>query len=78
MLNITNQGNVNKPHNEGVPVMVQWKGIRLEIIRLQVQSLASLNGLRTQNCRDLWCSSQTQLGSGIAVAVAEASSCSSD
>ena len=30
----------------GVPVMVQWKQIRLVTIRLQVRSLASLSGLR--------------------------------
>ena len=49
-------------------------------MRLQVQSLALLSGLRIQHCRELWCRSQTQLGSGVdvAVAVAVAGSCSSD
>ena len=34
-----------------------------------VQSLALLSRLRIQCCCELWCRSQTQLGSGIAVAV---------
>ena len=51
----------------GVPVMVQWERIRL---RLRVLSLASLSGLRIWHCHELWGRSQTQLGSGVAVAVA--------
>ena len=35
---------------------------------MRVQSLASLDGLRIQHCRELWCRSQTWLGSQIAVA----------
>ena len=38
----------------GVPVVVQQKRIRLGTMRLQVQSLASLSGLRIQSCRELW------------------------
>ena len=34
--------------------MVQWKRIRLETMRLQVRSLASLNGLWIQRCHELW------------------------
>ena len=34
----------------GVPIVVQWKGIRLGTIRLWVQSLASLSGLRILCC----------------------------
>ena len=47
---------------------------------MQVPSLASPSGLRIQHCRELWCRSQMQLGSrtAVAVAVAWASSCSSD
>ena len=52
--------------------MAQWKQIRLGTMRLQVQSLASLSGLRIQRCRELWCRQQTWLGSGVAVAVAVA------
>ena len=39
----------------GVPVMVQRKQIRLGTMRLQVQSLASLSGLRIRHCCELWC-----------------------
>ena len=44
---------------------------------MQVQSLASLSGLKIWCCHELSCRSQTWLGSCIAVAVAEAGSCSS-
>ena len=36
---------------------------------LLVRALASLSGLRIRCCCELWCRSQTRLGSGIAVAV---------
>ena len=36
---------------------------------MQVQSLALLSGLRIRHCCELWCRSQTWLGSHIAVAV---------
>ena len=62
----------------GVPVMVQRKRLWLGTMRLRVQSLASLRGLRIWCCCELWCTSQMRLGSGIAVAVAEGGSCSSD
>ena len=45
---------------------------------MQVQSLALLSWLRIQHCHELWCSLQMHLGSGIAVAMVEARSCSSD
>ena len=45
---------------------------------MQVRSLASLSGLRIQGCHELWCRSQTQLRSGIAVALVQVSSYSSD
>ena len=38
-------------------------------MRTQIQSLAPLSGLRIWHCRELWYSSQTQLGSHVAVAV---------
>ena len=50
--------------------MVQQKQIQLGTITLQVRSLALLSGLRIQHCCELWCMSQTQLGSGITVALA--------
>ena len=49
-----------------------------EPIRIWVQSLASLNGLRIRRCHELFCRSQILLGSNVAVAVVKASSCSSD
>ena len=52
----------------GVPVVAQRKPIRLGTMRLWVQSLALLSGLRIRRCRELWCRSQMQLGS-VAVAV---------
>ena len=38
-------------------------------MRFQVQSLASLSGLRIQHCHELWCGSKTKLGSRVAVAL---------
>ena len=58
--------------------MAQRKQIRLGTMRLQVQSRALLSGLRIQHCGELWCSLQTQLGSGAAVAVVLAGSCNSN
>ena len=46
-------------------------------MRMCVQSLAPLSELRIQRCHKLQCRSQLRLESGIAVAVAEASNCSS-
>ena len=62
----------------GVPVVAQWKWTLLVSMRMLVQSLVLLTGLRIQCCHELWCSSQTQLRSCIAVAVAKADNCSSD
>ena len=55
-------------------------GFRLVSMRMCVQSLASLSRLKIQCWHKLLCRSQMQrqLRSGIAVAVAKASSCSSD
>ena len=39
-------------------------------MRLRVQSLALLSGLRIQHCHELWCRSQMWLRSRVAVAVA--------
>ena len=54
----------------GVPVVVQQKRIRLGTMRLQVQSLVLLSGLRMWRCHELWCRPKTSLGSHVAVAVA--------
>ena len=61
----------------GVPVMAQWKRIRLVSMRMWVRSLASLR-TGIQRCHELWYRSQKQLESHIAVAVVKASSCSSN
>ena len=50
-----------------VPVVMQWKWIRLGTTRLWVRSVATLSELRIRCCHELWCRSQTRLGSGIAV-----------
>ena len=54
----------------GVPVVAQRKQIRLGTMRLRVQSLALLGGLRIWRCHELWYRSQTRLESGVAVALA--------
>ena len=62
----------------GAPVMAQWltnsTSIHLVSMRIWVQSLASLNGLRIWHCCKLWCRLQTRLGSRVAMAVASCSS----
>ena len=50
--------------------MEQQKRIRIGTMRLWVRSLAFLGGLRIRHCCELWCRSQTWLGSGIVVALA--------
>ena len=86
---VTDQGNIfhcggrlepwgNFKEDEGVPVIVQRKRIWLGTMRSRVRSLASLSGLRIWHCHALWCRLQTRLRSGIAVAMAQAGSKSSD
>ena len=55
-----------------------FSGLRIQLVsmRMPVQSLASLTGLRTQRCCRLRRRSRVQLRSHIAVAVAYASTCS--
>ena len=60
----------------GVPIMAQQKQILVVSMTMQVRSLASLRRLRMWCCHELWCRSQTWLGSR--VAVAQASGCSSN
>ena len=45
-----------KIHQLGVPAVVQQKQTRIISMRIRDQSLASLNGLRIQRCRELCCS----------------------
>ena len=47
-------------------------------MRIQVQSLPLLSGLRVWRCHELWCRLHTQLGSHIAAAVVQASAYSLD
>ena len=61
---------IQNERTAGVPVMMQQKQIRLGIMRLWVRPLALLSGLRIQHCCELWCRSQMQLRSGVAVALA--------
>ena len=75
-----NQGfmfTLGKMKKWGVPVVAQQQQTGLVSMRMQVQSLSSLSGLRIQPLHELWWL-QTWLGSQVAVAVAQASSCSSD
>ena len=38
----------------GVPIVAQWKYIRLVCMRMWVQSLPSLSGSGIQCCHELW------------------------
>ena len=60
---------VFQKNEKGVPIVVQWKQIRLGTMRLWVRSVASLSGLRIWRCHELWCRSKKQLRSGVAVCV---------
>ena len=46
-------------------------------MRTSVQPLVSLSGLKIRHCHALWCRSQMQLRSSVAMAVVQASSYSS-
>ena len=67
----------SKIKNEGVSVVAQQKRIWLVSMRMRVWFLASLSGLRIWHCHELFCRSQTQLRSGVAVAMVYTGSCSS-
>ena len=67
-----------KNKNEEFPLSLNRLRTQLASMKMQVQFLASLSGLRIQHCQKLWCRSQMRLRSGIAVAVVEAGSCSSN
>ena len=59
----------NQNHNEGVPVVAQQCQIQLVSMRMWVQSLALISGLRIQCCCELCCRSKMQLGSGVFMVV---------
>jgi len=56
-------------HPPGVPIVAQWKRIRLGTMRLWVPSLASISGLRIRRCHELWRRLQMWLRSHVVVAV---------
>ena len=60
---------IYKRFMKGVPLWLSGLWTWLVSMRLQVQSLALLSGLRILCCHVLWCSLQTWLGSQVAVAV---------
>ena len=62
----------------GVLLVVQQKRIQLVSMRIWVGSLASPSGSGIQCCPELWYRSQMRLGTCMAMALAVASSCSSD
>ena len=53
----------------GFPIAVQWKRIQLVSTSIWVPFLTSLSGLRIQCCCELWCNSQKQLRTRVAVVV---------
>ena len=62
----------------GVPLVVQWLRNPGRIHEDAGSILALLSGLRIQRSHKLWCRLQTQHRSCVAVAVVQASGCSSD
>ena len=56
--------------DDDIPIVAQRLMNPTSIPRICVPSLASLSGLRIRHCHELWCRSQTWLGSSVAVAVA--------
>ena len=74
----SHQGLQIKTTVRGAPIVAQRKQIQPGAMRLRVQSLALLSGLRIWCCCELWCRSQMWLESCIAVDVPQADSYSSD
>ena len=70
-------GNCSPGNQTGLLEFPSWL-TQLISMRTRVPSLASLSVLGIRCCHELWCTSQTWLGSHVAVAVAQAGSCSSD
>ena len=73
---LTNSTGGYKIKSQGVISVAQQSQTQLVSVRLQVQSLASISGLRLQCCHKLWYRSQMWLGSH--GAVEQAGSYSSD
>ena len=53
----------------GVPVMARWLTNPTRNHEVSGSISALLSGLRIQRCPELWCRPQTQLRSGVAVAL---------
>ena len=71
----------NKPIKkwaEGVSVMAQWLMNPTRNHEVEGSMLASLGGVRIQHCHELWCRSQIQLRSQVAVALVQAGGYSSN
>ena len=69
---------IKKISGREFPLWLSRLRTQLVSMRMRIQSLASLSGLRIQCQHKLQGRSQMQLRSGIAVAVAQAGSCGSD
>ena len=67
-----------KKQRTKIPLCLSRLRTELVSVRMSVQSLALLSGLRIQCCHKLRHSLQMQLRSGVAVAMVQASSCSFD
>ena len=63
------EAGLQKTPHQGAPAVAQWVTNQIASMRLRVQSLARLSGLRILCCCELWCGLQTWLGSRMAVAV---------
>ena len=70
--------NFKKLQTIGVPLVAQWQRTRLVSMKMWVRALAPLSGLRIPSYCELWHRLKTWLGSGVAVAVVQASSCGSN
>ena len=67
-----------KTASSGVPLEAPQRQVQLGTMRLRIQSLASLSGLRIWHCCGLLCRLQMRLRSGIAVVVTWAGGYSSN
>ena len=80
LIQLYNRKQTSNPFEKwaGVPIVAQWWWTPLVSMRMQVLYLAPLSGLRIWHCSEFPHRSQTWLWFGIAGAVAQASSCSSN
>ena len=71
-------GSLRQKKNWEFPLWLSGLRTQLVSMRILVRPLALLRGIRIWHCHELWYRLQRQLGSGIAVAVVQAGSCSSN